>query len=180
MVKINLSILIIGKICSGKSTLAKDFSNWLNFPIASFGGYLEKYSKEHNLATTREALQDLGAKMIEENHEKFLNNVILHTIENPTKLIFEGVRHKVIVDDIKNGSEKTFSIFLDVNEDIRIERFINRQKSIDGNANAADDFYKRSAHKVERELDLLKNDCNYIIVSNDNYRDFLQALSINI
>ena len=108
--------------------------------------------------------------MIEENHEKFLNNVILYTIENPTKLIFEG-GYKVIVDDIKNGSEKTFS-FLDVNEDIRIERFINRQKSIDGNANAADDFYKRSAHKVERELDLLKMTVTTLSSQNDNYRDF--------
>ena len=33
-------------------------------------------------------------------------------------------------------------------------------------------FIKEVLTKSKRELDLLKNDCNYIIVSNDNYRDF--------
>ena len=180
MERIGLSILIIGKICSGKSTLAKDFSRWLNFPIASFGGYLENYSLKNGLPTSREALQDLGTQMIEEDHASFLDNVILHSVKKPSKLLFEGVRHKAIFDDIKQRSDKTFSIYLDVKEEVRIERFIKREKPMDVNANAVDDFNKRSSHKVEQELDILKNNCNYIIVSNDNYKDFLQALSINL
>jgi dephospho-CoA kinase len=179
MERIDLSILIMGKICSGKSTLAKDFSKWLNYPIASFGSYLENYALANGLSTNRESLQNLGAHMIEEDHESLLNNVVLHTTLKPERLIFEGVRHKVIYDDIKRKSDKFFSLYLDVREDIRIERFIRREKFIDKNANAIDDFYKRSNHHVEQELDLLKNECNYIIVSNDNYKDFLQALAIN-
>lgn len=179
MSQIEISIVIIGKICSGKSTLAKDFSKWLNIPIASFGGYLEKYSIQNGLPTTREALQDLGVKMINQDHERFLNSVISHTSSLPSKLIFEGVRHHVILEGIKKKSKITFSIYLDVNEEVRIDRFLKREKLIDSNSNAEIDFYTRSHHLVEAELDNLKSACNYVIVSNDNYRDFLQALSIS-
>ncbi len=179
MEKINLSILIIGKICSGKSTLAMDISKWLHYPIASFGGYLANYSRENGLPMDREALQNLGANMIATDYKEFLDNVICYSNDRPSKLIFEGVRHKVIFDDIKRRSEKMFAIYLDVMEEVRIERFIKREKAIDSNAKAAEDFHKRSNHQVELELEMLRNDCNYIIVSNDNYRDFLSALSIN-
>lgn len=182
MEKISLSILIIGKICCGKSTLAKDFSKWLSCPIASFGGYLEKYSIGNGLPSNREALQNLGESMIEKDYTSFLNNVILHSTgaEYPSKLIFEGVRHKVVMDEIRERSDKMFSIYLDVSEEVRIDRFIKREKSIDARENAASDFYNRSKHKVEKELDLLKYDCNYVIVSNENYREFLQALSLGL
>lgn len=180
MEQIELSILILGKICSGKSTLAKDFAKWMDCPIASFGSYLVKYSEQNGLQANREALQDLGEQMIGTDYKGFLSNVILHSagISTPNKLIFEGVRHKVIMDDIKARSKKFFSIYLDVSEDVRIERYIKREKSIDANAKATEDFYNRSKHKVERELDLLKYDCNYVIVSNEDYRDFFNALSI--
>jgi adenylate kinase family enzyme len=180
MVNLNISILIIGKICSGKSTLAKDFSKWLKFPIASFGGYLVNYSLQNDLPTDRESLQDLGTQMINNQHTQFLESVIKYSAPSPSSLIFEGVRHKVILDEIKKNSSKTFSIYLDVKEDVRIERFVKREKAIDANNKALEDFYKRSQHPVEQEVENLRNECNYIIVSNDSYRDFLRALGMDI
>lgn len=180
MKKINLSIVIAGKICSGKSTLANDLSKWLKMPKASFGSYLEHYSKSQGLPTDRKELQDLGERLIEEDHKGFLKNVIEYSTPKSSNLIFEGVRHKVILEEIKQKSEKTYSIFLDVKEEVRRERFINREKSMDASAMAKEDFDLRSKHNVERELDELKYQCNYIIISNDNYRDFLKALSIYI
>ena len=177
MADLDLTLIIIGKICSGKSTLAKDFSKWLHFPIASFGSYLTDYSKKNNLQTDRESLQDLGHKFISENHSLFLHNVIKNTTDMPKNLIFEGVRHKVILDEIKNTSRMSFSIFLDAKEEVRLQRFIKREKDMDKN-NAEDDFYSRSNHKVELEVDSLKEYCNFIITTNDSYQDFLKALSL--
>jgi adenylate kinase family enzyme len=174
----DLSIIIIGKICSGKSTLAADFSKWLKFPIASFGGYLSTYSKVNNLPINREALQNLGTDFINADHVKFLKSVIEFTDPAAKNLIFEGVRHKVILDEIRRTSGKSYSIFLDARKDIRLQRFIGREKEIDTQINAELDFNERSMHPVEMELDDLKDQCNFVISTNESYREFLSTLSL--
>lgn len=177
MEKLDLSLVIIGKICSGKSTLARDFSKWVRFPIASFGGYLAAYSKNQGLSVEREALQDLGTSFIENDHNKFLHNVIKFSAKDSRNFIFEGVRHKVIFDEIKKISTQTFSLFLDAKEEVRLERFVKREKEIDNLINAESDFYERSRHKVEQEIDTLKDHCNFVITTNDSYQNFLNVLS---
>lgn len=178
METLDLSLIIIGKICSGKSTLASDFSKWLNFPKASFGGYLADYSKKHGLPIKRDALQDLGTSFIKANHSLFLNEVMIFSSPTTKNFIFEGVRHKVVFDEIKDISKKSFAIFLDAKEDVRLERFIKREKEIDKSENAKEDFYTLSSHPVEQEVDQLKDLCNFVISTNESYQEFLSVLSL--
>lgn len=174
----DLSIIIIGKICSGKSTLAKDFSNWLKMPIASFGKYLAEHSRTNGLKVEREALQDLGESFIKDDYSQFLDSVIDFTGKQNKKMIFEGVRHRVIFDKIKSISNNTLSIYLDCKEDVRYERFLKREKEIDSSANAEVDFYRFSSHSVEKDVENLKDECDFIITSNKSYQYFLKMLSL--
>lgn len=178
MENLELSLIIIGKICSGKSTLANDFKKWLKIPSASFGGYLAYYSKQNNLSVERESLQDLGNQFIKNDSSEFLKKVMNFSDPNAARFIFEGVRHKVIFDEVKAISKVSFSIFLDANEDVRRERFINREKDIDRKNHAPIDFEKLSQHPVEQEVDELKAHCNFVISTNESYQDFLKALSL--
>ena len=152
MINLDVSIVIVGKIRSGKSTFAKSISKCLNFPIASFGEYLVDYSKQKNLPIHREVLQNLGNDLVREDSSDFLNKVVSYN-GSPNKVIFEGVRHKTIFDEIKNISEKSFAIYLDINEEIRLQRFIQQEKEIDLKSNAINDFYERNNHQVEQEIE---------------------------
>ena len=177
MATLDLTIIIIGKICSGKSTLAKDFARWINYPIASFGSYLKDYSEENNLPIDRPDLQDLGNKFINSDPKGFLTKVIKHQNSTATNLIFEGVRHTVILNEIRQISKKSFAIYIDANEDVRLERFIKREKDIDKN-NAEIDFHERSNHIVEQEVENLKADCDFVLTANHGYQEFLKAIAL--
>lgn len=175
----DVSILIIGKICSGKSTLANDLSLWLNTPKCSFGRYLLNYAQENKLQTDRDALQALGDSLIRDDHSKFLSDVVIYSGSKSRKMIFEGVRHEAILQDIRKMSKNSLSIFLDVKEEIRLQRFVNREKDIDEGHKANDDFFRYSSHPVEQEVETLKHQCDFIISSNKSYRDFLKILGVS-
>lgn len=165
MKKIEKSIIIVGKICSGKSTLAKELSIQLNFSIVSFGGYLLDYAKHNSLPFDRESLQDLGTHMVESDAGEFLRNAINFSAKNSRDLIFEGVRHKVIFEEIDKISKRSFSLYADVNMEERLRRFLNREKEIDILVNEKD-FLARNSHKVESEIEEIKSLCDTIIDSN--------------
>lgn len=177
MKKLDLAIVIIGKICSGKSTLAKDFSKWVNIPKASFGGYLEDLSLRKGMPTDRVSLQNLGAHFIESAPVSFLNDVINYKTANDTKIIFEGVRHTIVLDEIRKISKQTFAIYLDVDEATRLKRFVSREKDMDQN-NAEIDFYDRSNHPVEQEAESLRKLCNFTLKTDEDYREFLKAIGL--
>lgn len=177
--RFKVSIIIIGKICSGKSTLASDLSKWLGIPKCSFGSYLLNYAKDRNMQTDRETLQTLGESLIQKDHETFFKDVIAFGDINNEKVIFEGVRHHSILADIEASSENTLSIFLDAKEDVRLQRFVNREKDIDEGHKAIGDFYRYSAHPVEQEVEELKALCDFVITSNKGYRDSLKLLGVS-
>lgn len=79
-------------------------------------------------------------------------------------LIFEGVRHLVILDLIKAHSAQSLSIFIDVDYDVRKERYLLRNKDIDSNKNSQE-FDARNSHTVEMELSSLKELCDLRISS---------------
>ncbi len=75
--KIGASIVIIGEICSGKSTLTRRLAEDIQLPKASFGGYLLQYCKEKGIPEhERGDLQNMGQQMIEDDAPSFLRKVI--------------------------------------------------------------------------------------------------------
>ncbi|XVJ66917.1 MAG: AAA family ATPase [Lacibacter sp.] len=162
------AILLIGEISSGKSTLAKLLSNQLQMPIASFGGYLMHYCNENNIPENQRGnLQDLGQFMVDSDAKGFLKKVIAYSKLNVTNVIFEGVRHLVIIDAIKEISRNCIVVFVDATYQQRLERFLNRGKIID-QMRTEDNFLVASEHYVEREVRNLKHLSSYIITSSNS------------
>lgn len=162
MSRLKKSIIIIGAISSGKSTVAKHISEAYGIKIASFGGYLNDYSLRSSLPNDRKSLQDLGDEFIKSQPEKFLFDVIDFPGSSAESLIFEGVRHLVILDLIKTNSAQAFSIFIDVPYYVRKERYLIRNKDIDLQKTSAE-FEARNLHPVELEVLRLKEFCDLTI-----------------
>ena len=178
--KIPKSILIIGEISSGKSTLARRLSNEFGMPKASFGGYLLHYCEQNNMPEdSRGDLQNLGQQMIEADPVDFLNKVIAFTTDNPVIILFEGVRHEVILKEISSCSEKIASIYIDATFGQRLSRYLSREKKIDFNK-TEEDFLIASRHSVEREVLALKEKCSLVIKSSDSQDEDYQQLKLFI
>ncbi len=160
----NRSILIIGGISSGKSTVAKAIQKSIpNCRVISFGGYLQDYSKKRKWKEDRKSLQDLGQRFINENPVDFLENVVKYNQANDSEiLIFEGVRHKPILNAISTNYPALLSIFLDVDVQTRYDRYVARSKSIDKLV-SWEGFLKADSNKVEIEIESLKSDCSLIL-----------------
>jgi len=128
----NKAIIIVGRISSGKSTLAKQVSNSLDAPIASFGGYLKEYCLSKGIPINRNSLQEIGDKFVKEDPELFLLNVLQYSSTGEL-IIIEGVRHKIIFELVNEICKQTLSIFLEVSNKVRYERFLNRMRESDIN-----------------------------------------------
>jgi len=178
--KIPKSILIIGEISSGKSTLARRLSEEFGIPKASFGGYLLHYCEQNKIPEdSRGDLQNLGQQMIEADPVDFLKKVIAFTVDNPVVILFEGVRHEVILKEISSGSEKIASVYIDATYVQRLNRYLSREKKIDTNK-TEEDFLITSKHSVEREVPALKEKCSLIIKSSDSQEEDYQELKLFI
>lgn len=163
---IHKSIVIVGRICSGKSTLADlIYDITPNSLSISFGDYLKRYCIDNDIEYNRNVLQDLGQQFIEKNSEKFLKNVI--AFANPSKdqcLIFEGVRHISIFEAIIKNSAEFRSIYLDMDAEWRYTRYMSRDKDIDINI-SYEEFLRKDSHLVELEIESLKYKCGLILKS---------------
>lgn len=166
--KINSSIIIIGEICSGKSTLARRLAEDFQMPKASFGGYLLQYCKEKGIPEDKRGdLQNLGQQMIEEDATSFLHKVINFTTTDLSTILFEGVRHDVILKEISAMSVRTATIYVEASYAQRLGRYLAREKGID-TGKTETDFLTASRHPVEREVPLLKAKCSFVIESSDS------------
>ncbi len=161
---INLVIGVTGKISSGKSTFSKRLSGKYGWPIVSFGKYLVDYSLLNELPINRPSLQFLGDKMIKENHQVFLNNVLLFSNAGTDRIIVEGIRHKVIWEELKKRSKNYELVFIDALQQLRYERFCQRLKPGDTKV-SLDEFITIDGHIVEEETDQLKMEATSVVLS---------------
>lgn len=172
----NKSILIIGRISSGKSTLAKGIQDLIpNFRTISFGSYLREYSELKNMKIDRQSLQDLGQRFVVENPISFLIDVVRHNqTKNDEILIFEGVRHQPILNAIRNHYPVLLSIYLDIDVETRYDRYLSRNKIIDPSL-TKEDFLKVDSHQVELEIESLKNSCD-LVLEKENLADAIEII----
>lgn len=124
-----VKICIAGKIACGKSTIAKVIVFHAGFPKISFGDILRKYSEEQNLLQTREALQELGQKILDQyGYDGFLKWAIDYSpdIDRSDSLIIDGVRHFAVYKRIIELFSETILIYCDCNVRTQIDRILLR------------------------------------------------------
>jgi cytidylate kinase len=166
MKSIKISIIIIGRICSGKTTYSKEIAKFLDIRTKSFGAYLKYYCELNGIAVNRENLQKIGEEYIKTQPKIFLEKVLSFEDDGSDIIIIEGVRHKIIFDELLQLSENIFPIFIDADQQTRYQRYINRNKESDIIVSLKQ-FLAIDNHPVEMEIESLKSKCSLIIDSVD-------------
>jgi dephospho-CoA kinase len=109
---IDSSIMIVGEIGSGKTTIAQFAAGLSGHTLVGFGDFLkDQFTKP----VGRRELQDLGLLLVKTGPENFLQEAIKKTRGESQNLLFDGVRHQIIFNQIKTLSNSTFSIYVEAN-----------------------------------------------------------------
>jgi cytidylate kinase len=145
-----LVVCFAGKIGSGKSSVSRRLGEGLAWPRAAFGDYLRaEICRLGGDPDSREQLQDLGQRLVEEDSSQFCSAVMTSSGFAPGgDLLLDGIRHveiQRIVAELARPSQ-TKLIYLAASEDERLRRVAGR---VDG----AGDFVRASTHRVETELE---------------------------
>lgn len=176
----DLIISVCGRICAGKSFVADLLAKQYNIPVASFGGFLRYYCKKNGFLTNRKTLQDVGENLIRTNPYGFTIDVIDYFIGKSNSIILEGVRHKIILDIVNQLTNIHLSMFIDVDQKTRYDRYIKRDKKPDTVENY-NQFVALDVHPVELEIESLKPLCGIQIDSSKDFSNELFAyISKNI
>lgn len=145
-----LVVCFAGKIGSGKSSVSRRLAEGLAWPRAAFGDYLRaEISRLGGDPESREQLQNLGQKLVDEDPSRFCRAVMMSSGFVPGgDLLLEGVRHvriQRIVAELAHPSQ-TKLVYLAASEDERLKRVAEH---VDGES----DFDRASTHPVETELE---------------------------
>ena len=121
-------IALSGQTGSGKTSLARELANLLGAPVISFGSFVRSQARNRGSAEDRVSLQNLGQALIDElGPDEFVRRVIHIRAESSGKiLILEGVRSVEIWQAVQKQAFKSVLIYLDIDENKRIERLFER------------------------------------------------------
>jgi dephospho-CoA kinase len=123
-------IVFSGRFGSGKTTLAHATAASLGGGYAGFGATIKRIAIEHSLPITRENLQALGEQLVRERAEELCRRVIAERQPNDAaRSIIDGLRHKEVYDILRrlSGPKRLLCVFVDIPDDIRIQRIKARE-----------------------------------------------------
>ena len=160
---IDHSILVIGKINAGKTSLIKKISEHSGIPVTSFGYTIKNLIQIKN--PTRLQLQNFGyEKFTTDGARKMLNDAINFSKNDCEKnIIFDGVRHNTVLEEIKKISQKILVIFLDTDKKTRYERY----KEYSEHNITFEEFQKIDDHPIEKGIEAMKQFSDIVIDSSN-------------
>lgn len=143
-----LLLCFSGQIGSGKSSVSRAVAARLGWPQAGFGDFLRaEILREAGDYHSREALQNLGQRLVKADAEGFCRSVLAAGGFSPgVDFVVDGVRHVEIFRTLARIAEPSTArlLFLSADEAHRLERIADR-----GDEN---DFARAVTHPVEAEL----------------------------
>ena len=162
---LDLSVMMSGRIASGKTSLAKRLSDRSGIRLVSFGSAVRgilPVSRD----PTRSRLQDCGQRIMEAHGSKWLLRRALKLYGIPlgcgARVIFDGVRHVSMVAEIRRISRVSYVLFVDAGQDVRLARY--RSRGRDG----AEAFRKADGHAVEAELGRVRREADLVVENSGN------------
>lgn len=163
-------ICFAGQICSGKTTYAKQLAEVLDAQYVHFGTIIRNYAKEHGYSDDRNSLQKVGQIIMETLGYSGLMDlaVTYYHIENtPRNIIFDGVRHKDILNEIKRRYSNVKLVYVKATDKERYKRYISRTNE----TITKEKFIYINRMPVEMEATELEKEANYVI--NSRYEENL-------
>ena len=159
-----MKIGICGKMCSGKSTLAKQLITYfkinhnIDYTIDSFAKKIYELAYElfNMKQKDRELLQSIGTKMREIDNDVWINHIIKKNYKN---VIIDDVRYKNELETLKKNGY--LLIKLNISKDYQINRLKSLYKD------KFDEHYRNMNHVSEMFIDVAPDDIFDIIINVD-------------
>jgi cytidylate kinase len=152
-----------GRIGSGKSAISKELARLLGWQRVGFGDVLRLVARQRDIPESRESLQELGAKSIEEDCQGFCARLLEYADWSQGKpLIIDGIRHLCVLEALKNAvAPSAFHlIYLDVDSKILADRYRHASR---GSSQVLEQV---EMHSTEREVLVALRDAADLKVDN--------------
>src|ERR1700735_5210635 len=110
---------------AGKSTLAKELSRILHWPIASTSSYIAKISSPEGLEPTRARIQGVGMNLIATDARSFVHGFLEDCAWSPgTGLIIDSARQSAFFSELADAVAPSGVrlVFVEAPFDIRVRR----------------------------------------------------------
>jgi len=166
-------ICIAGKIACGKSTVSEVIMRHFGFPKVSFGDILRKYSLIQNLPQTREVLQNLGQKILDQcGYDGFLKWVMDNSpnIDWNGPLIIDGLRHIPVYEHIVELFPETILVYCKCDVRTQINRIVSRDKI------TKEETIKIVSHSTEKYIQELEPYAHIVYQSDSNMQDIIRQI----
>lgn len=123
-------LVLSGQTGSGKTSLARELVLKLNANFVSFGSYVRNVATSRGVGSDRASLQDLGQLLIEEfGPDAFVREVLSSGQGSCDAVtVLDGVRSVEIWRAVQKLASDSLLIYLDIGEDERIRRLVERDK----------------------------------------------------
>lgn len=153
-------VLITGKICTGKSSLANDLANDFDYHIIRTRLLIEEQAKKRNLSTDRNSLQSLGDQLDEESEHKWLFNTfheIEKNLDSSKNIVIDNIRNKKQLDQFRQHfSSEIVHVHLYAPTDHLQKRFENKRE----NDSSLENYDQANILKNEDDVNGFKKDAD--------------------
>lgn len=166
-------IYVAGKICSGKSTLARKIAEHTNYPLISFGGILKDHLAKSDLPVTCDSLQRIGQELIDQlGYEEFLRWSIEHSpqIQWERSLIIDGLRHGTIYTCLAERFPRGILVYCVCDQETQLARLVVRDQINEGEAR------RILSHETEQHVSELESKAQLLFRPENSLEDFLNQL----
>ena len=129
-------VSLCGRICSGKTTIAKELCKKHKFSRISFGDYLRGILNKQKKSDTRENLQKIGLEIIKKGDYK---NFLIRTINCNKPIygthVYDSIRHIEMIKEANKIYDDFIIIFLESDLKTRYKRYLLKNDKISYNDN---------------------------------------------
>lgn len=158
-------VLVSGKICSGKSSLAELFHEKYEYKILKSSELLKNYAQDKGVKQERKALQLFGEKLDEETNDRWLFDELINAINQYPHAGFfiDAVRSVKQIDHIRQFfGRNVVHVHLVTPNDILEERY--EQRKIEGaKIQECQSYYAATQNNLEIKINELKDLADIVI-----------------
>ena len=157
------TLVIAGKIGSGKSTVVRAIAEMLGLKIVSFGDLIRAKASERYHHQDRQTLQQIGYELfVSEGSRKLLAAALENAgVESGESVVFDGVRNLLVLDEIKATTETMVTFYLEVDDFHRFERYVSKSRL--SSSTTFGDFQFIDGHPIESGISRLASNADLII-----------------
>jgi dephospho-CoA kinase/NTP pyrophosphatase (non-canonical NTP hydrolase) len=172
-------IALAGKIGAGKTTIASFLNEQFGFVHLRSRDVLSGILEDRGLPVDDAALQDLGAKIVQERGRQAVSEILLNRCSPDHSYVVDALRFVDEAEYLRERLGGAFKlVFLTATEELRRQRFLDRRSDRDVTNSS---FVTRSAHEVEADVPSLIDAADATLTNIDlsDVASQLSALTLN-